>query len=308
MSTVGQSRWRSVVPTVLIVLAAVLAPLAVVSVWVHDDIGDTDRYVAAVTPLGSDPVVQDAISDRVSRELLSRLDALAAPLANALRSVVEEQVATLVRSEAFQDVWVAANRGAHTQVVAVLTGRPDGPVEVKDDDTVQVNLAPVIERVKQRLVDNGFPLASRIPAIDAQFTIFESADLPRAQAGFRLLGGLARVLPWLSPLLLGIAVWLSRSRRRTLLAGSLAMAASMLLLGLVVILARRVYLDAVPPGQLAPDAAAAVFDALVAFVQRILRAILLLFLATAAVAWALGPSAVPTAVRRRVSGATSGIR
>ena len=37
--------WRTVVATTLIILAALLAPLAVVASWADDQVGDTDRYV-----------------------------------------------------------------------------------------------------------------------------------------------------------------------------------------------------------------------------------------------------------------------
>src|SRR3954463_3093024 len=59
---------------VLLVLVALLAPLAVVATWVHDEISNTDRYVQTVTPLASDPAIQDAAIARVTNAIYTRLD------------------------------------------------------------------------------------------------------------------------------------------------------------------------------------------------------------------------------------------
>ena len=67
-------RWRWVGVGVLLLLVALLAQLAVVATWVHDEISDTNRYVETVTPLASDPAVQDAAIARVTNEIYSRLD------------------------------------------------------------------------------------------------------------------------------------------------------------------------------------------------------------------------------------------
>src|SRR5258708_33437170 len=46
-------RMRSAGSAVLITVASVLALLAVIAVWVSDEVTDTDRYVATVAPLAS---------------------------------------------------------------------------------------------------------------------------------------------------------------------------------------------------------------------------------------------------------------
>ena len=204
--------WRPWVAGVLITIGALLAPLSIVATWAHDEVSDTDRYVATVAPLGSDPAVQNAIIDRITTEIFARLDvkavtneavdalaaqglpprvadslrALSTPLANGVRSFVTERVTRIIKSPEFDDAWVAANREAHTQLVAVLTGEGTDTVNVTGN-TVSLNLAVVIDTVKAQLVNAGFELADRIPEVNAQFTIFESADLAKAQNGFSLL-------------------------------------------------------------------------------------------------------------------------
>src|SRR3954451_717946 len=124
--------WRWLVCGVALALVALLAPLAVVATWVHDEISDTDRYVQTVTPLASDPAVQNAVTTRVTDEIFTRIDvkavtqqavdalsarglspraatalsALSTPLVNAIHDFVENAVARLVRSQQFQEAWV----------------------------------------------------------------------------------------------------------------------------------------------------------------------------------------------------------
>ena len=111
---------------------------------------------------------------------------------------------------------------------------------------MSVSLAAVINTIKTQLTENGFRFANAIPAVNAQFVIFESADLHKAQKAFRVLDNLANVLPILALILAGIAVYISRSRRKALIATGLAIAVSMLLLGVALNVSRTLYLERDP--------------------------------------------------------------
>lgn len=320
--------WRPVVATVLIVVIAILTPLGVIARWAHDEVADTDRYVESIAPLADDPAVQAAVTDRVTSEIATRLQieavtqeavkalsdrglpplaatslaGLSGPLADSIEGFIHDEVAKLVASDQFEDAWIEANRQAHTQLVAVLTGKDSELVEISNN-AVSVNLATVIDAVKQRLIDRGFTLAQRLPTVDAQFTIFQSDDITKAQNAFRLLSALNTFLPILLLVLLAVAVGVARNRRTTLIAAMLAIAASMLLLGVALNAFRIVYLDAVPTDQVPVDAAAAVYDTLVWFIRLNLRAILVLSLVIALVAWVSGPGRAAVTLRRGTSGA-----
>ncbi|GAA1779213.1 hypothetical protein GCM10009795_026640 [Nocardioides hankookensis] len=325
--------WRPVVATVLIVLMAVLAPLSVVARWAHDTVSDTDRYVEIVGPLASDPAVQAAVIDRITTEITTRLQvesvtkeavdaladrglpplaatslqALSGPLADAINGFVEDQVTTLVESDQFQTAWEEANRQAHTQMVAVLTGKDTDTVDISNN-AVSINLATLIDTVKQRLVDRGFTLVERLPQVDAQFTIFQSDDITKAQTAFRLLDAINTWLPILALLCLVGAIAVGRSRRKTLVAGALALAFSMLLLGAGLNLSREIYLNAVPTDQLPTEAAAAIYDQLVSFIRLNLRAVMVVALAVAFIGWVTGPVGAPVALRRGTSRAIGAVR
>ena len=66
--------WRPVVAGLLVAIAALLAPLSVLSTWASGQIQDTDRYLETVAPLASDPDVQAAIVVRVEQVIYSYLD------------------------------------------------------------------------------------------------------------------------------------------------------------------------------------------------------------------------------------------
>ena len=313
--------WRPVVVTILVVLIAVLTPLGVVARWAHNEVADTDRYVESVAPLASDPAVQNAVTNRITTEIVTRLrveavtdqaiqalsdrglpplaatslQALSGPLSNAIESFIHDQVANLVESDEFQTAWEEANRQAHVQMVAVLTGKDTDLVQISNN-AVSVNLATVIGAVQDRLVDRGFTLAQNLPTVDAQFTIFQSEDITKAQNAFRLLSALNTWLPILVLVLLAVALAIARSRRTTLIATMLAVAASMLVLGFLLNTFRVVYLDALPT-DVDHAAAGAIYDTLVWFIRLNLRAILVLTLAVAFIAWVSGPALSAVRIR-----------
>ncbi|MBV9095589.1 MAG: hypothetical protein JO132_17245, partial [Streptosporangiaceae bacterium] len=66
--------WRAPVATLLIVLGCVLAPLSVLGVWTANEVSDTGRYVANVTPLISSPPIQNALTGKVTDAITSNLN------------------------------------------------------------------------------------------------------------------------------------------------------------------------------------------------------------------------------------------
>jgi hypothetical protein len=329
----GGGWWRVPIVAICLILVGVLAPLSILATWAHDEVSDTDRYVETVAPLAQSPEVQAAVTTRLTARLMNLLDveavtqdaidalaarglrpravasltALSGPLTQGVENFVSNQVSRIVSSDEFATAWAQANRVAHTQMVAVLSGETGEAVQVSGG-TVELNLGVVIDRVKERLLDAGFTLASRIPQVSAEVTLFQSDELARAQTAFRLLDAAARALPVIALVLLGVAVAVSLRRRRTLTIGALVIAASMLVLGAALNLFRIAYLDAVPSDRLPADAAGVIFDQLVEFIRLNLRALLVISLVVAFVAWVSGPEQAPAAVRRGTTRALDAIR
>jgi hypothetical protein len=319
---VGRQRWRSIVATLMIVVACVLAPLSVVAIWTRNQVTNTDRYVATVAPLADDPAIQNAIADQITAQVFTYIDvqgltnqavdalaergltptladqlrALAVPIANGVQSFTRSQVGKVVESDAFADAWVQANRVAHAELVKALTGEGGGSVTV-ENDTVKLNMAAFIETVKQRLVDSGFSVAARIPTVNASFVLFQSEDITRARSGFNLLNTLGVWLPVIAIVLLVLGVYVAKDHRRALVGAALGVAASMVVLALALTVFRSIYLDAVPAAVLPHDAAAVLYDTIVRFLRLGLRTVLVLGLVVAAGAFLSGQSV--TAVRTR---------
>ena len=324
----ARQRWRTVVAALLIVVGCVLAPLSVVAVWTRNQVTDTDRYVATVTPLASDPAIQNAIADQITAQVFTYIDikglttqavdalagrglspdvagqlqAFAVPIANGVQSFTRSQVGKVVESDAFADAWVQANRVAHAELVKALTGEGGGAVTV-ENDTVSVNLAPFIETVKQRLVDAGFTVAARIPEVNASFVLFQSADITRARNAFNLLNTLGIWLPIITLILLVIGVYVAKDHRRALIGAALGIAVGMVVLALGLTVFRAIYLDAVPAAVLPHDAAAVLYDTIVRFLRLGLRTILVLALVVAAGAFLTGQSVTAVRTRQGLTGA-----
>jgi hypothetical protein len=318
----ARQRWRTVVATLLIVVGCVLAPLSVAAVWTRNQVTNTDRYVATVTPLANDPAIQNAVADQITAQVFNYIDvqgltnqavdalaergltpvlaeqlrALSVPIANGVQSFTRSQVGRVVESDAFADAWVQANRVAHQELVAALTGEGGGSVTV-ENDTVSLNMAAFIETVKQRLVESGFSVAARIPTVNASFVLFQSEDITRARSGFNLLNTLGVWLPVIVIVLLVLGVYVARDHRRATVGAALGVAISMVVLALGLAVFRSIYLDAVPASVLPHDAAAVLYDTIIRFLRLGIRTVFVLALVVAAGAFLSGQSV--TAVRTR---------
>jgi hypothetical protein len=324
----ARQRWRSIVATLLIVVACMLAPLSVAAIWTRNQVTNTDRYVATVTPLASDPAIQNAIADQITAQVFTYIDikglttqavdalagrglrpdvagqlqAFAVPIANGVQSFTRSQVGKIVESDAFADAWVQANRVAHEALVKALTGEGGGAVTV-ENDTVSLNLSAFIQTVKQRLVESGFTLAARIPEVNASFVLFQSADITRARKVFNLLDTLGVWLPIITLVLLVVGVYVAKDHRRALVGAALGVAVGMVVLALGLTVFRAIYLDAVPAQALPHDAAAVLYDTIVRFLRLGLRTILVLSLVVAAGAFLTGQSVTAMRTRQGLTGA-----
>jgi hypothetical protein len=320
--------WRTPVSIVLVVLGCVLALVAVVAVWAGNEVSDTGRYVATVEPLIHDPAIQDALTDKITNEIVSQLDltgtisqasaqlndkgltrisslltTFGPQITSAVTGFIHSTVHTVISSEAVAKIWVQVNTVAHQALVKVLSGQGNGAVSTSNGQIV-LNLGPFIAVVKQDLIAHGFSLASNIPPVSPTIALFQATDLGKAQALYRLIVTLHIVLPILALLLLAAGVYAARGRRRALIGAGLGLAASMLVLAIGLLIARSIYLSSVPSSALPADAAAAAFDALVHFLKLSLRTVLAAGLVVAAAAFFTGPSRTAVATR---SGITSGL-
>ncbi|MFI5741910.1 hypothetical protein ACIA9I_26480 [Streptomyces anulatus] len=243
---------------VLLVLLAVLVPLSALSAWVDLEIDDTDRYVAAVSPLASDPAVQTTVADLVTEEAMRQIDL--GPLQDTVREFLHETVRSFTTTEAFRNAWDTANRAAHKAVAAALDG--------DSGEAVTIDLAPVIDQVKQDLVRDGVPFADQIPVERTEITVLGPGQADDLRNSFRLLR-YGSIWPAVATLVLLVLVVGIATVRRGMRAGLWATATvgagfvlGAIVLRVLVAGGRSRVLDEVPDSD--RDAAAAVVDALTA--------------------------------------------
>lgn len=309
-------RARSATAVVLIVLGALLAPVAVVAAWAERTLTDTDRYVATVGPLAEDPTVRSALSGRLTQAVMEQVDigslldavagglderdvapravaalpALEAPLTSGVESFVRRTADRVVTSDEFASAWERANRLAHEQLVAVMRGEGGDVVQVGQDGQLTIQLAGMIELLKDRLDERGFALAANLPTINATFTVMETTQLVEIRNRYAQVVALGTWLPWIVLILLGAGVLAATHHLRALVAASLALVAAMLVLAVGLAIARGLYLDALSGAVLRLDAAQVVFDQLVTFLRATLRTVAVLGLVVALAAYLGGSS------------------
>jgi hypothetical protein len=313
--------WRGPVATVLIVIGCILAPVSVVAVWTANQVSDTGRYIANIEPLIHEPAVQNALTDKVTIAITSHLNvtgyvdqaagllsgrgltrlgglltSFAPSIAGAVTGFIHSTVHKIVTGPRFAHAWVQVNTVAHQTLVGALSGR-SSTVKVVNGQ-VTIDLAPFINIVKQDLASRGFALVDKLPPIHPTLALFSARDLVRAQSLYRLINDLKIALPILALVLIGLGVYIARQHRRALIGAGLGFAASMLVLGAALLIARTAYLNTVPNSVLPADAAAVIYDTFVRFIKDALRTLLVVGLVVAAAAFLVGPSVTAVRIRR----------
>ncbi|WP_159772275.1 hypothetical protein [Streptomyces sp. HM190] len=308
-------RLRYAATSVLLLVAFLLAPLAVVAAWVDSEVSDTDRYVQTVAPIATEPSVQNTVTDRLTTRVVDSVDvaaftdaigrtlqregapprvvqgaeALTGPLKSALTSAVHSVVNKVVTSDRFAEVWDDANRRAHAAVVKVLTGEGNSAIQA-GTDSIDLNLGTLIDEVKKDLVDKGFDQASKIPDVDKTITLLETDKLNEAQDAMRLLDVVGTWLPVVVLALSALAVWSGPAHRVALMSTAIGIGIMMIVLLVGLAVMRSVYLDSVPPSALPRNAAADIYDTFIRFLRNSTVTVLVIAVITALAAFLYGPS------------------
>ena len=297
-----RTRLRRAGLVLLLVLGCGLVAMSLVAVYVRATVLNTDRYVETMAPIARSPDVQQAVAEKLDAAIAGRVDydalieealppradALAPALADTLRRAVRSQLDSFVASDAFPRLWDGANRAAHSRVVALLTGESE---RVRlEGDTVVLDLSAGVERVRAGLEERGLDRVSAAipPTVDGQVPLLKSEGLVKARRVVDFIEGLTIVLPILALLCLGGHVVLSRPKRRGLLRVALGLIVTALLLLAAAGLARSAYLDAIDREVLPREAAADIFDALIALLRAGLRTVAIVAVVLALLALVLG--------------------
>ncbi|WP_442575287.1 hypothetical protein ACSBPH_15900 [Microbacterium sp. F51-2R] len=243
-------RWRAFASALLIVIAALLVPVSIVTAWARAELVDEEQFVNTLAPLADDPAVQsmivdetmDAINAKVDFTQLttnvfdgisqlglppraqSALELLKAPAAQGLENLVDTAVTRVVQSDQFADVWGTATRAAHRALTTAATSDGGGLV-VMTDEGVGIQLGAIVDRVKQNLVDRGIGVAQIIPAVDKVVIIGTGETLVTIRTVYALASTLGWWLPLITLALFALGILIARKRSVAIIGTGIGFAA-----------------------------------------------------------------------------------
>ncbi|HEX4434357.1 MAG TPA: hypothetical protein VH012_05980 [Acidimicrobiales bacterium] len=306
---------RRISAWVLLVLAAILIPVSVMSVWAIRTVTNTDKYVETMAPLARDPVIQQGLAKRATDALFSThivqnkvtnalpkaAKPLVAPITNEVHSYVEGLALKVFESPKFATLWDGLNRHSHDAVINILTGKQT-PLQKRlaTGGQIALNLSPALNNLISNLDSHGVTIFNPVRSASKglTFTVVSQQQVSKFSGLFNLVVKLKWIIPVIALVLAILAVALALERRKTLLRLAIGVALmSMLLLGILSV-GRGVFIGQATGGGFKSEGAAAVWDTVLRFLKSDLRWTLLLAVLVAFGAWVAGPARYAVWIRR----------
>ena len=315
---------RSIVAGVLLVIAVLIAPIAVLGTWARVQLVDTDRFVATFAPLAEDPQVQAYISDQAMVAIDENLDIqgivddladgltqldlppraesaiqlLTVPAAQGIRGLIDDAVDRVVTSEVFADVWETTLRETHSRAIAIIQGQEGTAITLGDDGTISIDLGVVVSKVKEYMIDNGFGFADAIPDIQKSIPLATADSFALIRTLYQVATAAGYWLPWivLGLLVAGVALSIRKPRAVVATGAGLAIAFLALLAGFSI--GKQFFIGAVSPSVMPAGTATVVFDQVIELMNSTLVALTVLALLITLGAWLSGPWRPARALRR----------
>jgi hypothetical protein len=299
----------------LLVIGGLLAILSVLTIWLRAELLDTDTYVSSISAVVTNSAVEQSVANVITNQIFTNVDVegaardalppragfLAPQLADGLRNVTHTVTLRVVSSEQFENLWIGANRRAHQQIVAVLTGQPGphGAISTAGGK-VTLDLSSAVTTVNQKLLSSGinvFQNSTSTGPKGGQIVLIKSSQLESLQGVVRVFKHLTVLLPILTVLFLAGGVFADRDRRRGLLRAGRAVVIAMVILTALLFLLRAVYFQGVVTPNFSKEAAAALFAGFIGFLRQGVLVSFLVGLVVALGAWLAGPGRLAVSVR-----------
>jgi hypothetical protein len=257
---------RALVAFTLLLVGALMVPVATAGWWLRDTVVPQAAYVDTVAPLADDVHVQDAVANTLVEETMTSLEDLPDAVAERLQPLVRKAADLVVASPAFAEAWRKSNRAAHRQLVGALAGE-SASVRADDGSTVELRLGPLVAAVRNQIDTSGIPIGLAVPQTDTTYPIGDTEDLARAKTAYNLLHDYGRALPVVTGVLLLLGLALARQRGPALTLASVVALVGLGLLWLGIAFGRSTYLDNLPAA--VPEAAGrAYYDILTAGLEQ----------------------------------------
>jgi hypothetical protein len=318
--------------TVLIVIGAILAPVAVVANWAKAELSDTDTFVATFAPLAKDPSVQAFVTDQVvvaidqqvditsltsdvfdgivslglSDRAATALKALEGPTAEGIKGLMRNIVSGFVTSKSFATVWEQALRTSHQQLIAAMQNDKDAVIALGQNGEIGIQLGPIIAQVKSVLVKHGVTFATSIPTIDKTIVIAQSDAIGPIQTLYQLTIAVGAWLQWVALAFLIAGTLVARRRSLALVWAAVGLGLGMTVLAVALAIGRTVVVANLSPSVMPAKTATELYDQVVEFIQSAAVAVAVLAIAVAVIGWMAGPFRIPRRLRAvAASGAAS---
>jgi hypothetical protein len=314
-------RTRGIISWVLIVLASLLIPISVISVWAIRTVTNTDQYVATMAPLARNPIIIDHLAARTTDALFSshivqnkvtgllpaKAKPLVVPITNEVKSYVQGVALKFYESPAFGKLWDELNRHTHAAVIDIMEGKTSPLLErASKGGAIVVNVAPALKTIVQQLDQRGVTLFNPVKAITSQggkglgITVVTKQQVDKYSGLFNTIVELGWAVP-IAALVLGIlSIAVATRRRKALLRVTVGIALVTLLFLAALATGRNFFLNEAASLSLRRDVAGAVWDTLLRYLKTDFRWMLLVSLLVAFFAWVFGPARYAVFIRTHV--------
>jgi hypothetical protein len=316
----GPRRARRISAWVLVVLASLLIPVSVISVWAIRTVTNTDQYVATLAPLARNQVIVDHLAQKATDELFSTgivqkkvtaaLPAKAKPIITPIVSEVHSYVYGLAlkvfESPKFGQLWDTLNRHSHDAVIDVLTGKQSPLVKrLEKGGGIVVNATPALNNLIDQANAKGVTLFNPLKPILTKgdslgVTVVSKAQVSKFTGLFNAIVTLKWVIPVVALVLAALGIVIAVEHRKTLLRMAIGVALVTLVLLAGLSLGRITFVNQAGH-TFNRQVAGSVWDTMLRFLMTDLRWMLLVAVLVALGAWLAGPARYAVWVRSTVA-------
>jgi len=282
--------------------------------WTENQFLNTNNWVNTVGPLPKDPVVSSAMGLYITNQVFSSVDVqqkitealppkasfLAAPLSDQLKELLKKISTKAVSSDAFQTIWITANRRALDSQLEVARGHKK-PVLSEKTQKLSIN----IEAIKKQIASKLGATSLAIPSLDSSNTkpLAFVADLQAApkifQRTIKQIDFIHAILPYLIVSSFLGALALSYNRAKT----AFRLATACLAIYLVKIISLKITKDQLlnnVSNQAYVPALSKVYDVLTMSLLHIIYAMIVIFVAIMIISLFLGSSNIAVKTRNLI--------
>jgi hypothetical protein len=213
---------------ILVVVGVLFVVLSLLAGYIRFQGLDTDTVEGTASELIANEEIRNQVALTLVDQLYTSVDVaaaleqrlpegqqgLAGPLAAGLREFSERAAQRMLERPRVQELWVNTVTRAHTQLINVLDDDVRGLST--EEGAVVLDLQPLMIQLGDRVAIVG-EVANRLGPDAGRIEIMEAERLETAQELTQLLKFLGTWL-WLLPIaLFGIALWIARDGRRSIL-------------------------------------------------------------------------------------------